>query len=194
MKNITTILIASSLLSASACAGRTAYWEDKDKGKGDDPASVQTDASAAEPGDAAWAKRADAASVKEAIKHWEKAAGCTAGDSHPKERCASVPTDGSNIELLAKLTRGYYFLADGFMRADDEAYLDHMDRGVWWGERSLATASPEFKQAMAGGAKFTRPWSRSESPASRRCTGTRPASASGPRRRASPCSWARRTT
>ena len=91
---------------------------------------------------------------RSAIAIWEKAVGCTAGENSPKERCKSATVDANTAKLLANITHGYYFLADAYLRADEDAYLSTMDKGVWWGERALAAASPEFKEKMANKGKF----------------------------------------
>ncbi|NJK31562.1 MAG: hypothetical protein HC927_03610 [Deltaproteobacteria bacterium] len=80
--------------------------------------------------------------------------GCSEGTSTPKERCTKVPTTAENAELLAMLTRAYYFTADSFMRNSEADYLEYMDRAVWWGERALIAASPEFEAKMKAKAKF----------------------------------------
>ena len=122
---------------ASGCAGRKAAWEqDSEAPTKNTDAAAATDHVAA--GDAAWEQRTSADKIRAAIASWEKAA----------------EADRSNTELLVKLTRAHYFLADGFLRDDKDAYLKTMDRGVYWGELAIMAASPEFKKQMAEGAKF----------------------------------------
>ena len=131
----TLILVAVSM-ALSACSGRKAVWEG---GSTAPPAAGETsDAESA--GDAKWAERTDAANVRAAIAEWEKAAAANPGDA----------------ELLVKLTRGHYFLADGYLRAekDEKEYLKMMDKGVKWGEKAMVAASPEFAAAMNDGKKF----------------------------------------
>ncbi len=89
-------------------------------------------------GDARWADRTDPQHVREAIAHWE----------------AAIATEPGNAEVLVKLTHAYDFLADGYLRDDDDAYLEALDDGVRWGERAMVVASPEFAAAMAQGAKY----------------------------------------
>ncbi len=133
------ILVAVSM-ALSACSGRKAVWEgdtSKPPAGGDTAASGATiDAVAA--GDAKWAERTDAAAVEAAIAQWEKAAAENPG----------------NADVLVKLTRAHYFLADGYLRSDEKAYLKTMDKGVKWGEKAMVAASPEFAKAMNDGAKF----------------------------------------
>ncbi|MGH1341448.1 MAG: TRAP transporter TatT component family protein [Nannocystales bacterium] len=137
----TLILVAVSM-ALSACSGRKAVW---DGGSTEPPAAGDTAAAAAagdtvSAGDAKWAERTDAANIRAAIAEWEKVAAATPGDA----------------EVLVKLTRAHYFLADGYLRAEDDEkeYLKMMDKGVKWGEKAMVAASPEFAAAMKDGKKF----------------------------------------
>ena len=138
MTRILAIIISSTTLVA--CAGRQPDWhvettpppEARAAQTGDGPVD------AAALGDARWAERTDPDKVREAIAHWEGA----------------VAVEPNNAEVLVKLTHAYYFLADGYLRDDDDAYLDALDAGVVWGERAMVAASPEFAAAMAQGAKY----------------------------------------
>lgn len=136
----TLILVAVSM-ALSACSGRKAVWEGGSTpppAAGDTTASETSDAATA--GDAKWAERTSAANIRAAIVEWEKAAAANPGDA----------------EVLVKLTRGHYFLADGYLRAEDDEkeYLQMMDKGVKWGEKAMVAASPEFAAAMNDGKKF----------------------------------------
>lgn len=161
--------LAIALTFAGACKGRTAAWEEKSSTP-ESKASTETGdagdgtAAGAEPGAPsaameaglpAWNARAQSLDkVFEAIAAWEAALGCTAGTNSPAERCASVPTTAENTELLALITRAYYFSADSYMRGDESRYLDYMNRAVWWGERALIAASPEFGEKMRNKGKY----------------------------------------
>jgi tetratricopeptide (TPR) repeat protein len=128
-------------MALSACSGRKAVWEgDATPPAGGDATTDAAPADVTAAGDAKWAERTDAANVRAAIVEWEKAA-----EANP-----------NNLDLLVKLTRAHYFLADGYLRAeaDDKEYLTLMDKGVKWGEKAMVAASPEFAKAMADGAKF----------------------------------------
>lgn len=92
-----------------------------------------------EEGDIAWEQRVERPQVEKAIAAWSSAA-----------RRLEPP----KIELLIKLTRAHYFLADAFLRQDREPYLRTLDTGVEWGEAAILAASPEFARAMREGAKF----------------------------------------
>jgi tetratricopeptide (TPR) repeat protein len=81
---------------------------------------------------AAWDKRGERASLDAAIGHWEA-------------HLAGRPDDG---ETLARLSRAYYFLADGHLRGlgpKSDQYLGAFEKGIAAGERALAAVSPEFK-------------------------------------------------
>ena len=136
-------LIAGITLVGTAlggCAGRTAAWEVEETAKA--AAGKAPDAEAhrrlVEEGDAAWAERTDPAKIREAIAKWSEA----------------VDLDPTDWETMVKLTRAHYFLADGYLRDDEEAYLKTMDEGVRWGERAMMTVSPGFKKKMQAGAKI----------------------------------------
>jgi tetratricopeptide (TPR) repeat protein len=92
--------------------------------------------------------------ILEAIAAWEKALGCSEGTTPPDQRCSNPPTTKENIEVLAMLTRAYYHYADAYLRGDEKAYLDYMNRSVWWGERALIAASPEFAAKMRDKGKY----------------------------------------
>lgn len=134
------VLLALALalgVGLSACAGRKAAW-DQDPAETAPAAGAGDVATVVKEGDAKWETRTSADAIKAAIASWEKAA----------------EADGKNPELLIKLTRAHYFLADGFLRADDKAYLETMDKAVKWGERAMVAASPEFEAKMRDGTKF----------------------------------------
>jgi len=120
-----------------ACAGRTAAWEADSAAMasaGEEGGAAEVKAEAA----AHWAKRTDAEEIRKAIALWNKA----------------VEADPKDAESLVNLTHAYYFLADGYLRGDDEAYLSTLDQGVSYGERALMAISPEFEKRMRGGDKL----------------------------------------
>jgi tetratricopeptide (TPR) repeat protein len=129
------IAICLSVGGSTGCAGRKAAWEKGQTSNGQ--STGDTSAQIAE-GDAHWAKRTDANEIRAAIAAWEKAA----------------QADPKNLDLLVKLTRANYFLADGFLRKNDKEYLKYMDIGVKWGEKAMQAASPEFDKKMREGAKL----------------------------------------
>jgi hypothetical protein len=159
-RSIEFVTLALALVLAGGCKGRTAAWEDKDtKTPTGDGASGGDGGGAAvthmEAGSAAWEARGQGKDkVLEAIAAWELALGCTAGTTPPEERCSNPPTTKENIEVLAMMTRAYYHCADGYLRGDEKAYLDYMNRAVWWGERAMIAASPEFGEKMRDKGKY----------------------------------------
>ena len=122
-----------------ACAGRQPDWHVEPTPQPTQTAdSIDAPVDAVALGDARWAERTDPQNVREAIAHWE----------------GVVATEPDNAEVLVKLTHAYYFLADGYLRDDEDAYLEALDAGVRWGERAMVASSPEFAAAMAEGAKY----------------------------------------
>jgi tetratricopeptide (TPR) repeat protein len=131
------VVLALALLMPLGCAGRKAAWKDGDGGQ-DGAASGSEAAALVARGDEHWTKRTDPAAIRAAVAEWEKAAA-----AEPK-----------NMELLVKLTRGYYFLADGYLRGNEKEYLEVMDKAVKWGEKAMIAASPEFEAKMRDGGKI----------------------------------------
>jgi hypothetical protein len=158
-RSIEFVTLALALVLAGGCKGRTAAWEDKGtKTPAGDGATGGEGATATTPleaGRAAWEARGESKDkVLEAIAAWEQALGCTAGTTSPDQRCSNPATTKDNIEVLAMMTRAYYHYADGYLRGDEKAYLDFMNRAVWWGERALIAASPEFGEKMRNKGKY----------------------------------------
>ncbi|MBC8072040.1 MAG: hypothetical protein IAG13_27200 [Deltaproteobacteria bacterium] len=129
------LMILAVLGTSIGCAGRKAAWQGEEKAGGAANADVQK---LVADGDALWAERTDPAKIKAAIAAWEKA----------------VAADPKNLDVLVKLTRGNYFLADGYLRGDEKEYLRRMDLGVKWGEKAMIAASPEFAEKMRAGGKL----------------------------------------
>lgn len=120
--------------SVGCGAGRTATWKRTPTAPVEAAAQAE-DANPAAEGDAAWAERESADKVREAIAAWERA----------------LASDPENADLLVKLARGYYFLADGYLRDDKKAYLDTFQKGVDYAERALTASSAEFKELVLKG-------------------------------------------
>lgn len=186
MRSIELSVVALALM-LGACQGRKSAWDEKstknpdtsDAAK-DVPKDALTDGAAKtdgtgggepaaagslEAGMKAWAGRTSKAGALEAIAAFEQLAGCKAGTSLPSERCTSVSSSGDAAELLAMTTRANYYYADTFLRADADGFLDYMDRSVWWGERAVLAASPEFGEKMRNKAKFEEAITVIEAPA-----------------------------
>ncbi|HWB78002.1 MAG TPA: TRAP transporter TatT component family protein [Nannocystaceae bacterium] len=128
-------LVILAVLASTGCAGRKAAWDSDKKDQGGGSADVQK---LIAEGDAHWAKRTDPAEIKAAIAAWEKAAAA----------------DAKNADVLVKLTRGNYFLADGYLRDNEKEYLRMMDLGVKWGEKAMIAVSPDFEAKMRSGGKL----------------------------------------
>lgn len=93
--------------------------------------------SAEEQGDALWAERVQKEKLMECIVKWEMAA-----EKSP------------NFDLLVKLARAHYFLADGFYAVEgDEAKRDaHYTKGLTFAEGAIGLGAPEYVAAVKGGA------------------------------------------
>lgn len=156
MRSLEFAALALVLTFAGACKGRTAAWEEKSTTpSGNSTALPAPEAMAA--GMSAWEGRAQGKDkVFEAIAAWETALGCTAGSTPPADRCTGAATSAEYTDLLALLTRAYYFSADAYMRdkKDQATYLDYMERAVWWGDRALVAASPEFAEKARNKGKY----------------------------------------
>ncbi|MCX4247313.1 TRAP transporter TatT component family protein [Paraliomyxa miuraensis] len=130
------LVMTMAILLPGGCAGRKAVWKD---GEGDTTTQATVDVAAlVAKGDESWGKRSDPQAIRTALAEWEKAANA----------------DPKNLDVLVKLTRGYYFLADGYLRDKDKEYLDTMDKAVKWGEKAMVAASPEFDAKMRDGGKI----------------------------------------
>ena len=151
-RSIEVVALGLALTLTGACKGRTAAWEERSTAP--EGAGPQATAPADDPGTAAWAGRSAKVEALEAIALWEKSVGCAEGAGSPKDRCQNVPTTAATIDVLAMLTRANYYVADSFLRGSEAEYLEIMDRAVWWGERALIAASPEFGEKMRSKAKF----------------------------------------
>ncbi len=132
------LFVALAVVVASGCAGRKAEWEQDNTNAPATTADHSTVVPIIAKGDENWAKRTDPAAIRAAIAEWEKAA-----EAEPK-----------NLEVLIKLTRGHYFLADGYLRDNEKEYLEVMDKAVKWGERAMVAASPDFEAKMREGGKI----------------------------------------
>ncbi len=106
------------------------------------PAGSQPASQPASPADATfkqaeakWANRDDGAALKEALALYKK----------------TIELDPSYRQALSRLARGYYLLAYGYAKTDEELLAAH-DEGARWGERIMGLR-PEFVKKIKGGAK-----------------------------------------
>ncbi|MFK7991463.1 MAG: TRAP transporter TatT component family protein [Sandaracinaceae bacterium] len=129
-------------LVAFGCGGSyDSAWDEEEQtadtsGGSDGAAAGSERTTLIEQGDAAWAERDDAARIQAAITAWEQA----------------VEMDGSDHETWVKISRAYYFLADGHQRFDNpDAMADTYQSGIRAAERALRALSPDFAQRMSAG-------------------------------------------
>jgi len=121
------------LVSLSGCgAKRESGYAGPDTTKAVDKAKVNELIKTA---DAFYEKRAEARSMKEAIKNYEKA----------------IELDPANREVLQKLTLACYWYANGHL-TEKEAQLEYFDKGAKYGEMGMALNSA-FKARVAAGEK-----------------------------------------
>jgi len=83
-----------------------------------------------------WKQREDRTKLEEAIQNYEKAA----------------EADPGNRDLLSQLSRACYFLADGYLEAEEEKQLEFYNKGIEWGKKAMMI-NPEFKKRMSKGEK-----------------------------------------
>lgn len=146
------LLLVLAPLVACASAGREAAWE-----KAPAAPAAGTTTSSASPelarAEEAWRARDDKAKVLEAIAAWEAVA-------------AKEPT---NVAVMTKLSRAYYFLVDGHIGLEEgdvtEQKLDNHQKGADWGEKALLVVDPKFGEKMRAGIAFEKAIGEIEAPA-----------------------------
>lgn len=136
------ILLTTPLVAAACGPGRQAAWEKESVEKQKAPVSEEAVAAGQDlvaQAEAAWAERGDRAQLEKAIELWEKILETSPGDG----------------EILTRLSRGYYFLADGYMRGADQVdvKIATFEKGILAGENAMMGVSPQFAQAVKAGAK-----------------------------------------
>ncbi|MCZ7683102.1 MAG: hypothetical protein M5U28_31550 [Sandaracinaceae bacterium] len=128
-------------LAAAPGCGSTyqSAWDEPDTTQSQQAATPEGQSRRAElvgQGDAAWERRDDPEQIRAAITAWEQA----------------VELDGNDHETWTKISRAYYFLADGHLRFSDESAMgDTYQSAIRAAERALRALSPEFAQRMAAG-------------------------------------------
>lgn len=140
----TMVIGALALLTLGCGASREAAWETTPDTTARQP-QTQEEVSQREQliqaGAAAWENRGDEEQLRTAIQSWEQAS----------------ELDRSDHELLVRLARAYYFLADGHM-SFDEARQDEMietyEKGIQAAERALVALSPDFAERMRAGTRI----------------------------------------
>ncbi len=120
-------------VGAGCAAKREAQWDAAANAEG---TGQNGDADAvAEQAEALWEQRADQAKLEEAIAAYEQLA-----QLRPED--AGVHT---------RLARAYYFLADGYLRGQPEAYLSTFEKGTAAGERALGVRNAQFREQVTSG-------------------------------------------
>lgn len=132
IKSLDLIILGLVLITAGCAAKRQAGWQiEMEKGAGNVQALL-------EKADALWEQRGDQAKLEEAIKTYEEV----------------IKVDPQNLEVLTKLSRAYYLLADGYLEGGDvEKQLETYNKGAQYGEMAMAL-DPEFKKRVDAGAKI----------------------------------------
>jgi len=125
------VALAVLVGSSSGCVGRLPIWR-RDRDEAAVGRAARSSAEALARGDEAWARRDSRDAVLAALSAWEEALAGRPGD----------------VELLVKLARGSYYLADVHLREEPAAYLAVMDEAASWGERALISVSPEFRRRV----------------------------------------------
>jgi hypothetical protein len=137
-------MAAIAALWVGCGGGREAVWDTMPDDAATENQSEQGRAQRStliEEGDAAWAERGEEAQVAVAIQKWE----------------AAVEMDGADHETWVKLSRAYYFLADGHMSFDEaraEEMLATYEKGIAAAERALVAISPDFARRMRAGTRI----------------------------------------
>jgi tetratricopeptide (TPR) repeat protein len=134
-----------ALVTAACGPGRQAAWEKESSAKqqprnaANEAQANEASASLKDQAQEAWSKREDRAELEKAISLWEQA-------------LQAEPESG---EVLAKLSRAYYLLGDGYMRLSEqtETMLPTLEKGVEYGERAMMAISPQFAARVRGGEK-----------------------------------------
>ena len=128
--------IAMTLLPACGTKRQVGICADLDiaSEKGDADALVAT-------GDAAWEQRKDEAQLRAAIAAWDKA----------------LRIDPKRTDVRVKISRARYFLADGYVRADEEKeeeMLALFDQGVRDADTAMAQISSGYREGICSEKPF----------------------------------------
>ena len=135
---LTAMVLGLGLLTVGCGASRQSGVcgsMDFPKGSGDAAALIAQ-------GDAAWAGRGDESRLREAITAWQGA----------------LAIDPSNADVRVKLSRGHYFLADGYIRFDEskkDEMLAHFEQGTNQAEIALAQAYPSYRSKYCARQPFS---------------------------------------
>ncbi len=122
------------ILFLAGCAGRQTMWEKKTSESMSIGKTKISNSDLQQKGDEAWQKRLDKTQLESAIAIWEEG-------------------DLSDFQILVKLSRAHYLLADGFIsfEGNNEAMMKTYQKGVDYAERALLLLSPQFKERVQTG-------------------------------------------
>jgi tetratricopeptide (TPR) repeat protein len=131
------------MLVAVSCSGGPAVMGKKVNRTPIDAASLEKHKALIAEGDAAWAARAEGkAKIEEAIARWD----------------AAVQIKGDDADTYAKLARGTYLLADGYLFFDAEAspegmatFLAAHEKGQAYAEQGLRALSTDYEKRVDSG-------------------------------------------
>lgn len=127
------------VLAAASCAGTQAATQPQPRALTAGEQKKSQDMGAA--GDAAWEQRAQRPKLEEAIRAWEAVVAVDVGDS----------------KTWTKVTRGYYWLAEGYVAFDansDDAYLATLKKGMDAGTQAIRNYSDKTRKKLDMGAKL----------------------------------------
>ncbi|MCS6797154.1 MAG: TRAP transporter TatT component family protein [Myxococcota bacterium] len=134
---------ALALVPVACGGGRQAAWESTPTRPSRPPTEQEQNArqTLLAEAEAAWNDRLQEPRIREAIDKWRRA----------------TEMDPSDWETLARLSRAYYFLADGHLSFDEskvEETKQTFELGIQAAERSLVALSPDFAERMRAGARI----------------------------------------
>lgn len=134
------LALALTVAAAGCAAGPRSVATEVKRGPLDAAATDQHKQLVAE-GDALWAERLDEAKLRGALAKWEEA----------------VKVKSDDHETYAKLARGFYLLADGFLSfvpEKEEEFLATHEKGQAYAEQGLKALSPDFEKRLGNGTKI----------------------------------------
>lgn len=141
------VLFYPLALAVAGCATRGAIWDTETAmprraAMGTTVGSDDRRSRMLAEGETYWAQRADETQLRNAIARFEDALAIDPG--HPEE--------------WARVSRGYYFLADSFMSSDPTQrplMLATYERGIVAAERGLLVSSPVFSERVRNGMRLS---------------------------------------
>lgn len=135
---LSSLALTSFPLLTACGTTRESKFEAPAEGAAAAPEAAEGAASLLTEAEALWAERSDQAKLEGALVKWEEASKTT-----------------TDADLYLKLSRGHYFLGDGFygLQGDAEKRDAHYTIGLDWAEKALALQAPDFVAALKAGDK-----------------------------------------